>query len=115
MYKNDVLIADFDANHTPYKNMKHGPILIDDFIGSQIYENGRIFKKAGRYGEKTIHDVSVYGMNRLAVSAKANATKLMLMYHMTFEDGYRLYSKYYSQWGQSVTVFKFEGIKMEMW
>lgn len=61
--------------------------------------------------KKLIHDVSVYGMNRLPVSAKANAAKLMLMYHMTFEDGYRLYSKYYSQWGQSVTVFKFEGIK----
>ena len=44
MYKNDIFIKEYRAEDSAYKNLKHGPIVIDDFIGDQLHKNEN-FKK----------------------------------------------------------------------
>lgn len=38
MYKNDRFIKEYSAADSPYTHLKHGPILIDDFIGDALQE-----------------------------------------------------------------------------
>ncbi|MDD7638027.1 MAG: glycoside hydrolase family 2 TIM barrel-domain containing protein, partial [Clostridiales bacterium] len=39
MYKNDRFIKEYKSADSPYQNLLHGPIIIDDFIGNAIAEN----------------------------------------------------------------------------
>ena len=45
MYKNDRFIKEYLPGMSPYKHLKHGPILIDDFIGDSFAQNERFRKK----------------------------------------------------------------------
>ena len=40
MYKNGRFIKEYKDSDSPYKNLKHGPIIIDDYIGDTL-EKGR--------------------------------------------------------------------------
>ena len=43
MYKNDRFLKEYAASDSPYKNLAHGPVAVDDFIGDAI-EKGEDFK-----------------------------------------------------------------------
>ena len=45
MYKNDRFIKEYLPGMSPYKHLKHGPILIDDFIGDSFAQNERFRPK----------------------------------------------------------------------
>jgi beta-galactosidase len=52
MFKNDRFIKEYSAADSPYKYLKHGPILIDDFIG--CFERGAHETGAGSWCEKSL-------------------------------------------------------------
>lgn len=111
VYKNDIFVREFYANETPFKNIPHGPILINDFIGNQM-EIGEGFSKAKSENVKTIlMAAGKYGMSSLPVSIKLLAAKCILFYGMKMQDAVDLYNKYVGNWGGTATVYKFEAIK----
>lgn len=111
MYKNDRFIKEYDKKDTPFKNIPHGPIVIDDFVGD-VLEKVEGYKHSQAEKIKAIlNDVARYGMAHPPKSVYANALKLMAFYHMKYDDVSALYTKYVGDWGGAATEYKFEALK----
>lgn len=111
LYKNDTFVREFYAKETPFKNIPHGPILIDDFIGNQM-ETGEGFSKSKSDDVKTIlMAAGRYGMSNLPLKIKLLAVKCIVFRGMKMQDAVELYNKYVGNWGGTATAYKFEAIK----
>ena len=111
MYKNDRFIKEYKKTDSPYKNLKHGPIPIDDYIGNAIEEGEHFTPKQAAMVKEVLNLAAHYGMNHLPKRAYYLAAKLMLIYHMRMEDAVALYNKYVGDWGGQSMVYKLEAIK----
>lgn len=110
MYKNDRFIKEYRREDSPYKHLAHGPILVDDFIGTAI-EEGENFKAGQVKGvKKLLNDTALYGLGNLPKSSYLTAAKLILGYRMGFGDAVSLYNKYIGDWGGTSTSYRFEAI-----
>lgn len=111
MYKNDHFIKEYRKEDSIYKNLKHGPIIIDDFIGDAIEKNEK-FKPAQAKGIKDILNATArYGVSNLPKSVYISIVKMMLFYRMNFAQATDLYVRYIGDWGGSSTIYRFEAIK----
>ena len=111
MYKNDWFIKEYKKTDSPYKNLKHGPIPIDDYIGNAIEEGEHFTPKQAAMVKEVLNLAARYGMNHLPKRAYYLAAKLMLFYHMKMEDAVALYNRYVGDWGGQSMVYKLEAIK----
>ncbi len=111
MYKNERLLKEYFPTDSPYTNLAHGPIPVDDLVGDAI-EKGENFKPAQTAAVKELMNYSaLYGWDNLPPKILAKAAKCMALYGMTMEDAVKLYNKYVGDWGGSATVYRFEAIK----
>ncbi len=111
MYKNDVFIKEYTNADSPFKNLKHGPMIIDDFIGNQIHEQ-EDFKKGQADGIKyALNYTATHGYGKYPAKVIGIALKCMLIYHMNPNEAVKLYNKYIGDWGGTSTVYRFEAIK----
>ncbi|MBR5741391.1 MAG: glycoside hydrolase family 2 protein, partial [Firmicutes bacterium] len=111
MYKNDRLLKEYFPKDSPYANLPHGPIAIDDFLGDALAE-GEGFKPAKAAAVKEIlNHVALYGMNDLPPAIKAKAAKCIALYGMRPNDAVKLYNKYVGDWGGAATVYRFDAVK----
>lgn len=112
MYKNDRFIKEYFPGESPFGNLKHGPVAIDDFIGDAIREE-QDFRPAQAKGVKELlNDVALYGLGRrLPKRAWLTALKLVLVYRMKPGDAVSLYNRYVGDWGEASTVYRFEAVK----
>lgn len=111
MYKNDRFIKEYFPEDTPFRNLKHGPIALDDFIGNAI-EEGEAFKPAQAKGIKdALNAAALYGLGHLPKRVYLIALKLILVYHMKPGEAVALYNRYIGDWGGASTVYRFEAVK----
>ncbi|MDD6305429.1 MAG: glycoside hydrolase family 2 TIM barrel-domain containing protein [Clostridiales bacterium] len=111
MYKNDRFIKEYEKGESPYRNLAHGPIMIDDFIGDAIKEQEN-FKPAQANGIKdALNATARYGLSNLPKSVYLTAIKMMLVYHMKPEQAVELYNRYIGDWGGTSTTYRFEAVK----
>lgn len=111
MYKNDRFIKEYTQKDSPYRNLKHGPILIDDFIGDAIEKNEN-FKPAQAKGIKdALNATARYGLSNLPKSVYLTAIKMMLIYHMKPTQAVTLYNRYIGDWGGASTSYRFEAVR----
>lgn len=111
MYKNDRFIKEYKKEESHYKNLAHGPIVIDDFIGNAIREN-ESFAPAQEKGIKdALNAAARYGLSNLPKSVYLTALKMILVYHMKPEDAVTLYNRYIGDWGGESTSYRFEALK----
>lgn len=111
MYKNDRFIKEYRKEDSPYRNLAHGPIVVDDFIGDALAKKEN-FKPAQEKGVKEIlNAVARYGISNLPKSVRFTALKMMLFYHMKPEQAVGLYNSYVGDWGGASTVYRFEAIR----
>ena len=110
MYQNDILIKEYSVKDSAYKHLKHGPIMIDDFIGSKLKDEG-FSRRQEQIVKNILNSAAIYGMNDLPSKIKIQAIEALAVYRMTFADAYRLYQKYIGGWGDKTTVWKFEAVK----
>ena len=111
MYKNDVFIKEYTRRDSPYRNMVHPPILIDDFIGDQMKEKEGFSDRQNRIVKDALNYSAIYGSNNMPLKMKMSMAEAMVRYKMTFEDAYMLFGKYIGNWGGASTEFRFDGIK----
>lgn len=111
MYKNDRFIKEYQSKDSPYKNLMHGPILIDDFIGNAIEEGENLTKKQAEEIKTALNYVAGNGLSHLPVKIIFTALKMLTVYHMKPTQAVELYNKYVGDWGGASTVYKFEAIK----
>ncbi|WP_242840970.1 glycoside hydrolase family 2 protein [Butyrivibrio sp. AE3004] len=111
MYKNDVFIKEFHTADSPYKNIAHGPILVDDFIGNLLYENEKFSTEFADKVKHALNTAARYGMGELGIRDKITGARMMLVHRMSVKDIVDLYQKYIGDWGGEATSFKFEAVK----
>lgn len=111
MYKNDQFIKEYRKEESSYKNLKHGPILIDDFIGDAIEKNEG-FKTAQAKGIKdALNAIARYGLPNLPKFMYLKIMKIMILYRMSYSQAVDLYGRYVGDWGGSSTEYRFEAIR----
>lgn len=111
MYKNGRLIKEYRKEDSPYKGLKHGPLLVDDFIGDAI-EKTEAFKPAQAKEIKNALNLTArYGLSGLPKSVYLTAVKMLAVYHMKPTQAVELYNKYIGDWGGTSTVYRFEAVK----
>lgn len=111
MYKNDRFIKEYLPAMSPYKHLKHGPILIDDFIGDSFAQNERFRPKHAKEITDAMNLVARGSLNHIPKRLYLTALKLLLIYHIDFAEVTRLYTKYIGDWGGTATVYRFDAIK----
>ena len=111
MYKNDRFIKEYRREDSPYRNLAHGPLLLDDFIGDAI-EKGEDFKPAQAAMVKEILNLTArYGLSHLPRKVYLMALRLVLFYHMTPQQAVTLYNRYVGDWGGASTAYRFEAYR----
>lgn len=111
MYKNDRFIKEYARGDSPYKNLAHGPIEIDDYIGNAIAENEDFTKRQAEEIKEILNYVARNGLSRLPGRILFTAIKLMLLYRMKPSQAVELYNRYVGDWGGASTVYRFEAVK----
>ncbi|MGN0168833.1 MAG: glycoside hydrolase family 2 TIM barrel-domain containing protein, partial [Acetatifactor sp.] len=112
MYKNDRFIKEYFPKESPFGNLKHGPVALDDFIGNAIAEEENFKPNQAEAVKKILNAVALYGLGgQLPKRVYLTALKLLLVYHMKVEDVVTLYNKYIGNWGGASTVYRFEAVK----
>ena len=111
MYKNDNFIKEYKPKDSTYKNLKHGPIVIDDFIGDQLLINENFTKKQAKLISDALNYSAIHGYANMPVKITWKILRAIIMYRMKPSDAVELYNKYVGDWGGSSTVYKFEAIK----
>ena len=109
MFKNDRFVAEFTGS--PYKNMPHGPILIDDFVGNQLVEDGAVPEYAAPTVKKILLAANRYGLQTLPQEILEQMQQCEEQFGITETDFMSLYGRYIGNWGQKVTRYRFEAIK----
>ena len=110
MYKNERLLKEYTANDSEYKNLSHGPILIDDYLGNALDAEGFPKKKAEGI-KQLLNDYTRYGgITNLPKKTLLKAAWLILRYGMKMEDAVELYTKYIGDWGGEATMYRFEAV-----
>ncbi len=111
MYKNDRFIKEYKNTDSNYKNLAHGPIEIDDFIGDAIAEGENFTPKQAEEIKMALNYVARNGLSNLPKKIIFTALKMMVVYRMKPTEAVVLYNKYIGDWGGTSTVYKFEAIK----
>lgn len=111
MYKNERFIKEYTREDSPYKNLKHGAILIDDFIGDAIEENENFTPQQAEGVKEALNAAARYGLSNLPKSQWLTVIKTMIRYHMTPVQAVELYNKYIGDWGGASTAYRFEAVK----
>ena len=111
MYKNDRFIKEYTRKDSSYKNLLHGPIEIDDFIGNAIAEGEDFTEKQAEEIKEALNHVARNGFSNLPKKIIFTALKMMVVYRMKPADAVILYNRYVGDWGGTSTVYKFEAIK----
>ena len=111
MYKNDRFIKEYLPGMSPYKHLKHGPILIDDFIGDSFAQNERFRPKHAKEITDAMNLVARGSLNHIPKRLYLTALKLLLIYRIDFAEVTRLYTKYIGDWGGTATIYRFDAIK----
>ncbi|MBO4292302.1 MAG: glycoside hydrolase family 2 protein [Lachnospiraceae bacterium] len=111
MYKNGVMIREYKKQETAYKNIPHGPLLVDDFVGDLLETEEHMEKGQAENAKDLLNKVATVGLNRLPLETKMRAAKLVLIDHMNYTKAARLYNKYIGDWGGTSTDYRFEAVK----
>ena len=111
VYKNDLFVGEHAAAKSAYKNLPHGPILIDDLIG-ELMEKGEGFSHGKAEDvKKILMAANKYGLAHLPVNIMLLAAKCMIFRGMKMSDAVALYNKYVGNWGGTFTTYRFEAVK----
>lgn len=110
MYKNDVLIKEYFPEDSTFKHIKHGPILIDDFVGSALEESGDFTKAQARLTKEMLNHVALYGY-KITPSLAFKAFRLVVFHGLKPSQAVPIYNKYVGDWGGESREYRFEAIK----
>ncbi len=110
MYKNNVLIKEYDTHSDLFPNLKHGPVAIDDLIGDEMKKNEGFSDHVNQLVKTCLNETAIHGYKMSAKVAFA-AARLVLFHHMNMQDATDLFQKYIGDWGGESKSYRFDAIK----
>ncbi len=110
-YKNGRFLKEYFPGDSKYKNLKHGPIQINDFIGNAILEGENFSPKQAETVKEILNLTALTSISHLPKRVLWLAAKAVLIYHMSPQSAVGLFNKYIGDWGGTSTEYKFEAIK----
>lgn len=99
VYRNDDYLGRFYPDQKEFKYLPHPPIIIDDFFGN-LLENEGFSKKDAKKLKVVFKQILQTG--KLNIKGMLIMAYLMIKYHMSYQKGAELYTKYINNWGQDV-------------
>jgi len=110
MYLNGKFIKEYKRADSPYKNIPHGPILIDDYVGDRLADEAGLSASAARDAKNILNHIALYGQNAVGFSQALSYVRLLArgINRAKITD---LYTKFVGLWGGEASVFKFEAVK----
>ena len=111
MYKNDTFIKEYVPKHAKYPHLRKSPVLIDDYIGTSIWQNENFKERQAKLLTDALNYIALYGYTQLPLNVMWAAVQCMVFYHMKMEDIVNLYTKYVGDWGATSTEYRFEAIQ----
>ena len=111
MYINNLFIKQYTREDSPYRNLPHGPILVDDYIGTRLVNEDRIPAEHAEEVKAVLSAAQRYGQNNLPLKAKLLAYKLIALRTITKSRLLQLGGKYLGNWGSSSTTYRFEACR----
>lgn len=111
MYKNNRLIKSFKKESSPFKSMKHGPLLLDDFVGKQIDMESGMKARQKKLVRKLLNDIARYGVSGVPKTSYLTMINLMILYRMKLSEISELYGRYIGNWGGIATKYRFDAVK----
>lgn len=108
-YVNDTLISTSYPDHHRYAGMPHPPIIIDDMIGNEIFENETKLSEKDRHTLKELLLAFVKYGYQLPIKYKLKMMFFMLRNKLNMNDAGEFYGKYIAKWGKNSLTYKFEG------
>ncbi len=109
LYKGKNYITTFDKTHSPFKNLPHPPILVDDLVGDLLVTEQGLTEKQAKLVKQIMVDVKNLGIGGIPFSDKIRATKIMMQKKWKMQDLVKIYNKYYGSWGGEANQITIEG------
>ena len=110
LYKNDEFVTNFYPNKKEFKYVKHPLILIDDLVGQTFKEERFKPKHWARMG-KTFSYYAIHGFTKMKLKDSLFLAKMMLQYHMKYDDLVYYWNKHVASWGGIAKKWTFKGYK----
>jgi beta-galactosidase len=111
MYRNGQFLKEYTKDDSPYKNLLHGPMMIDEFVGDAMKKSGGFTPEQESMIRTVLNAAARYGMPNLPENEAQIAAGLKDKYDLDISDLTALYNKYVGDWGEQSTVYRFEAIK----
>lgn len=111
MYKNDVLIKEYRAADSAYPGLKHGPILIDDFVGQELHRNENFAPHQADIIKYALNYVALHGYSHFPAKLIGIALECLTRYRMKPDELVALYTRYIGNWGRTSTAYRFEAVR----
>lgn len=110
MYFNGIFISEFVPQNSPFKNLKHPPILIDDFVGNRFVEEEKMSQAAGDDAKAIVNFIAMNGQIPMPKKFAPAFLRLRLKGYSP-EKIRQLYDTYVGNWGGAASVYTFEAVK----
>ena len=107
LYKNDVFVKSFAPSEFP--GLVHGGMKIDDTIGALLKTQEGFGDTQAETLRSCLVSAGKYGIANMPLRDKLKMLWCMLRWHMSFDDGVKLYGKYVGNWGGEATRWRFDG------
>ena len=111
MFVNTIFIKQYTREDSPYKNLRHGPILVDDYIGSRLVNEDHIPAEKAETVKRLLHAISKYGEKNLPLGIKIKALPLFATGVINRASVTALYGKYIGNWGGQTITYRFEAYR----
>lgn len=111
MYANDKFIYEYTNENSSYKYLKHGPIIVDDYIGDCLETEDGFDSKTASKLKKVFTAVQRYGIDNIPLKEKLIAATFIASGKFDMGKLWSLGGKYVCNWGKGSVVYKFEAIR----
>ena len=110
MYKNNVLIKEYDTHSDLFPNLKHGPVAIDDLIGDEMKNNEGFSDHVNKLVKTCLNETAIHGY-KMSAKVVFAAARLVLFHGMNMQNATDLFQKYIGDWGGESKSYRFDAVK----
>lgn len=111
MFVNGIFIKEYTTSGSPFKNLAHGPIVIDDYVGHRLVDEDGIKEKNLKAMKDMLFALQKYGVDNLPLRIVLKGLCLWIRGVTNPNKLRELYGKYIGNWGGESVEYKFEAYR----